>query len=56
MKALEIFFRLLDKLISAIQNRKNQDERDELEASPAEWFTNHFDGVSPDKSNKTDKT
>lgn len=53
MKVLEIFLRLLDKLISTIQTRKNQDERDNLEASPAEWFDNHFDGVSPDNSDKT---
>ena len=54
MKILEIFFRLLDKLISSIENRKKQDERDELEASPADWFDEHFDGVSPDKPDKTD--
>lgn len=53
MKALEIFLRLLDKFISAIQNRKNQDERNKLEDSPADWFDEHFNGMSSDKSDKT---
>ncbi len=54
MKALEIFFRILDKLIKSFQARKNQDARDKLEDAPAEWFDNHFNGVSPDKSDKTE--
>jgi hypothetical protein len=53
MKVLEIFFRLLDKLIKSIELKKAQDARNDLEKNPADWFDDHFNGVSSDKSNKT---
>jgi len=55
------FLSLLDKLLTLVQSyaavlkqRKAQRELDALEANPADWFANHFDGL-PDESNK-DKT
>jgi hypothetical protein len=54
MKALEILLRLIDKFLLALQNKKNQEAMDELEANPAEWFNSHFDGM-PTMSND-DKT
>jgi len=34
--------------------KKAQNERDKLEQNPADWFTNHFGGVSK-SADKTDK-
>lgn len=53
MKILEIFFRLLDKLIKSIELKKAQNARNDLEKNPAEWFNNHFNGLPSDKSDKT---
>lgn len=36
---------LIQVLIKKIQEKRAQDERDSLEANPAEWFSEHFDGV-----------
>jgi hypothetical protein len=57
MKALEIFFRLLDKLISTIQSRKAQSERNKLEKDPSDWFSEHFNSsMFPETASKTNKT
>ena len=46
------FLGVLDKLLSLLQvwyakreQDKFQKEQDELEASPANWFEHHFDGM-----------
>lgn len=54
MKTLEILLRLIDKLLTAISLKKAQNERQKIESNPADWFTNHFGGVS-ESANKTDK-
>jgi len=56
MKTLEILLRLLDNLLAAIKFRKAQNERNELEDNPANWFTNHFNVGVSDTNSKTDKT
>lgn len=56
MKSLEIILRLLDGFLTAIKLRKAQNERNELEARPDNWFALHFgNSVQPkdDKANKT---
>lgn len=56
MKSLEIILRLLDNLLTAIKLRKAQNERNELEQEPDNWFRTHFGyGVQSenDKANKT---
>lgn len=56
MKSLEIILRLLDTLLTAIKLRKAQNERNELEQEPDNWFRTHFGyGVQSenDKANKT---
>ena len=56
MKTLEIILRLIDELLTAIKFKKVQNERNELEASPDNWFALHFgNGLQPkdDKANKT---
>jgi hypothetical protein len=40
----KVFF-FLQKLWKAHNEKKWQKEQDELEASPAEWFESHFDGM-----------
>lgn len=55
MKSLEIILRLLDNLLAAIKFRKSQNERDELENNPANWFTDHFNGSLPNTNDKADK-
>jgi len=54
---------ILDKLLWAIQSwviyrdhKKLQEERNELESAPADWFSNHFSGLSDDNNNETNKT
>lgn len=54
MKTLEIILRLIDKLLTAISLKKAQNERDKLEQNPADFFINHFGGVS-ESADKTDK-
>lgn len=57
-------FSFLDRLLAIIakwaahrEHQKAQKERDELLESPADWFTNHFNGMPTDSDkNKTDKT
>jgi hypothetical protein len=46
------FFAVLDKLFSFLQvylkkkeEAKWQKEQDDVEASPADWFDSHFDGM-----------
>lgn len=56
MNLLEIILRLVDKLLTAIAFKKAQNERDKLEANPAEFFVDHFNGGLSDTANKTDKT
>lgn len=55
---------LLSKILSLVElfilHRKKADaqkQRDEIEADPLAWFSDHFDGVSakPDETNSTDK-
>ena len=56
MKSLEIILRLLDELLTAIKLRRAQNERNELEQEPDNWFRTHFGyGVQSenDKANKT---
>jgi hypothetical protein len=54
MKALEIILRLIDKLLTAIYQKKAQNEVDKLEANPHDFFVDHFGGLQPkdDKANK----
>ena len=57
MKTLEILLRLVDNLLTAIKYRKAQNERDKIEQSPFDWFSDGFGGgrvQSP--KDKTDKT
>ena len=50
----------MQKLWKAHQEKKWQKENDKLEASPADWFEQHFDGVSTmptdDKTEQTNIT
>lgn len=55
MKALEIILRLVDKLLAAFALRKAQNERNELEQNPHDWFNNHFNGGMQSPDNKTDQ-
>ncbi len=41
----KVFF-FLQKLWKSHNEKKWQKEHDDLEASPADWFDEHFDGVS----------
>ena len=50
---LDRVFSLIQVLLKKIQEKRAQDERDSLEANPADWFNEHFDGVS-DTSNETE--
>lgn len=54
MSVLEIILRLVDKLLTAIAFKKAQNERDKLEQNPADFFVDHFGGMS-DTTNKADK-
>lgn len=56
MKTLEIILRLLDNLLAAIKFKRAQNDRDKLESSPANWFTDHFTISVSDTNNKADKT
>ena len=56
MKTLEILLRLIDQLLTTIKLRKAQNERNELEASPDNWFAVHFGNGVPTSKDKTDKT
>jgi hypothetical protein len=52
----KVFF-FLQKLWKSYNEKKSQKEYDDLEASPADWFDNHFDGMSAMPSNdKTQQT
>lgn len=55
MKSLEIILRLLDNLLAAIKFKRAQNERDKLEANPADFFIDHFNGGLPDANSQTDK-
>lgn len=55
MKSLEIILRLLDNLLAAIKFKRAQNERDKLEANPADFFIQHFNGGLSNTSDKTDK-
>ena len=56
MKSLEIILRLLDNLLTAIKLRKAQNERNELEQEPDNWFRTHFGYGVQSKDDSTDKT
>lgn len=56
MKSLEIILRLIDELLTAIKFRKAQNERNELEASPDNWFALHFGNGVQSKDGKANKT
>lgn len=58
MSVLEIILRLVDKLLTAIAFKKAQNERDKLEQNPADFFVDHFSGMSDttDKADKADTT
>ena len=45
----------LDRWVALQKEKKAQKEYDELEANPADWFDNHFSGLS-DESDKTEPT
>ena len=53
----KIFF-FLQKLWKSHNEKKWQKEHDDLEASPADWFDNHFDGMptmpTDDKAKQAD--
>ena len=57
---LDKAFFFLQKLWKAHQEKKWQKENDTLEASPADWFEQHFNGVSTmptdDKTEQTNIT
>jgi hypothetical protein len=55
MKTLEIILRLLDNLLAAIKFKKAQNDRDKLEANPADFFTQHFNGGLSDTNSQTDQ-
>ena len=56
MKSLEIILRLLDEFLTAIKFRKAQNERNELEKAPDDWFRTHFGYGVQSKDDSTDKT
>jgi hypothetical protein len=57
MKTLEILLRLIDNLLTAIKYRKAQNERDKIEQSPFDWFSDGFNGNRVQQpKDKTDKT
>lgn len=56
MKSLEIILRLLDNLLTAIKLRKAQNERNELEQEPDNWFRTHFGYGVQSENDKTNKT
>jgi hypothetical protein len=45
----------LDRWVALQKEKKAQKEYDELEANPADWFDNHFSGLS-DESSKAEST
>jgi hypothetical protein len=55
MKTLEILLRLIDNLLTAIKFKKAQNDRDKLEANPADFFIEHFNGGLSDTNSQTDK-
>lgn len=55
MKALTIILQLIDQILTAIKFRKDQNDREKLEADPAAFFTDHF-GKLPSKDGETNKT
>lgn len=55
MKTLEILLRLIDKLLVAIKFRKAQNERNELEQAPDNWFRTHFGYGVQSKNGEADK-
>ena len=57
MKVLEIFLRLLDKLIRSFETKQVQKEYDDLERNPDDWFSEHFGSrVHKDSTDKTSQT
>lgn len=55
MKTLEIILRLIDELLTAIKFKKVQNERNELEQNPDNWFALHFGGSLQSKDDKANK-
>lgn len=51
MKWFGILVELVGAAYKAIKERINQRDRNKLEANPAEWFDDHFGGVSNESSN-----
>lgn len=56
MKTLALLLQLIDQILTAIKLRKAQNERNELEADPNNWFAKHFGNGMPTSKDKTDKT
>lgn len=53
------FFAVVDKLLAFLQmlvtakeQTKIQEARDQIENNPSDWFEHHFNGMPADKSNK----
>jgi len=44
------------RLYNKVQSIKRQNQRDQLEDNPSEFFNDHFGGVSTNDSSETDKT
>ena len=53
MKTIELLLSLIDRFIFLFLQRKHQNERNDLEESPADWFDDHFSRMPSDKSDKT---
>lgn len=53
-RVFELLVTIVDRMLRTRQQRKAQEERDELENNPAGWFDGHFDGMRK-SSNDADK-
>ena len=43
------------KALRSREQEESQDERDKLEGSPADWYSDHFGGVRSDNAGEADK-
>lgn len=54
LRVFELLVTIVDRMLRARQQRKAQEECDELESNPAGWFDGHFGGMRK-SSNDADK-
>ena len=51
---LYMFARAIERIASRIEQSRRQDERDELEANPGGWHSDHFGGMRDNDADKAD--